>query len=66
MVCLVCLNLPRSERFKRNNVVLVGIIPSMKKELKSNSFLKPLIDELFIAWTEGFELESPLDGSLNT
>ena len=38
----------------------------MKKEPKTNSFLKPLIDELFIAWTEGFELESPLDGSLNT
>ena len=38
----------------------------MKKEPKTNSFLKPLTDELLIAWTEGFELEFPLDGSLNT
>ena len=27
----VCLNLPKSERFNRNNVLLIGIIPSMKK-----------------------------------
>ena len=66
VIYLVCLNLPRSERFKRNNAVLGGIIPSMKKEPKTNSFWKPLIDELLIAWIEGFELESPLDGSLNT
>ena len=66
VIYLVCLNLCRSGRFKRNNVVLVGIIPSMKKEPKTNSFLKPLIDELLIAWTEGFDLKSPLHGSLNT
>ena len=66
VIYLVCLNLCRSGRFKRNNVVLVGIIPSMKKEPKTNSFLKPLIDELLIAWTEGFDLKSPMDGSLNT
>ena len=31
VIYLVCLNLPKSERFNRNNVLLIGIIPSMKK-----------------------------------
>ena len=66
VIYLVCLKLPKSESFKKNNVVLVEIMSLMKKKPKTNSFLKPLIDELLIAWTEEFELKSPQDGSLNT
>ena len=40
---LVLLNLPRAERFKWENVLVVGIIPAMGKKPKNlNSFLKPL------------------------
>ena len=49
------MNLPRSERFKAKNVVLVGLIPSMQKEPANiNSFLEPLVSELREAWTNGF------------
>ena len=57
-IYLVLLNLPRSLRFKRENVVLVGIIPDMTKEPPTNTFLMPLIEELNIAWQEGFLLKS--------
>ena len=50
---LVLLNLPRTERFKWENVIVVGIIPAMGKELKNlNSFLKPLVEELRVLWRE--------------
>ena len=41
------MNLPMEERFKPENVILVGIIPG-RKESKGdiNSFLNPLVDEL--------------------
>ena len=48
---LVLLNLPRSERFKWENVIVVGIIPAMGKEPKKlNSFLEPLVEELKALW----------------
>ena len=48
---LVLLNLPRAERFKWENALVVGIIPAMGKEPKNlNSFLKPLVEELNALW----------------
>ena len=48
---LVLLNLPRAERYKWENVLVVGIIPEMGKEPKNlNSFLKPLVEELKGLW----------------
>ena len=48
---MVIMNLPRSERFKRENVIIVGIIPALSKEPSSlNTFLNPLIDELKALW----------------
>ena len=39
------MNLPRSERFKKENIILVGIIPALKKEPSTLShFLTPLVD----------------------
>lgn len=48
---LVILNLPRSERFKRENVIVVGIVPAKGHEPKHlNEFLKPAVDELKALW----------------
>ena len=41
------MHLPRNIRFKKENVILVGIIPALAHEPKSlNHFLEPAIDEL--------------------
>ena len=54
---LVLMNLPRSERFKRENVLLVGIISGPSEpRININSFLKPLVDELVVLWEEGVML----------
>ncbi|XP_048255122.1 uncharacterized protein LOC125381851 [Haliotis rufescens] len=48
---MVLMNLPRDERFKRENCLLVGIIPALSKEPESlNSFLTPLVTELKALW----------------
>ena len=52
-------NLPRMERFKQHNVLLVGIIPGPKEpELHLNSFLQPLVDELKMLW-KGVQMVTP-------
>ena len=58
---LVILNLPRSERYKWKNVIVLGIIPSIGgSEPKSlNEFLKPAINELQCLW-KGIRLKSSL------
>ena len=44
---LVVMNLPRSERYHRKNLILVGIIPGPNEpSLTINSYLSPLVDEL--------------------
>ena len=52
------MNLLRPERFKRENVILVGIIPNMDKEVPTNTFIQPIVDELLEAWNTGFALYS--------
>ena len=37
-------------RYKRENVILVGIIPGPREPKSINSFLKPLVDELLLLW----------------
>ena len=50
--------MPRAERFKWENVLVVGIVPSMDKEPKSlNPFLEPAIKELQCLW-KGMVLKS--------
>ena len=47
-------NLPRSERYKVENILLIGIIPGPKEPKHNiNSYLTPLVLELKEAW-EGF------------
>lgn len=55
---LVNLNLPRNIRFNWENVIVVGIIPSMDSEPKNlNEFLQPSIKELQCLW-KGVRLKS--------
>ena len=48
---LVIVNLLRKERYKRENVILAGLIPPLEKEPASlNTFLSPRITELQDLW----------------
>ena len=50
-IYLVIMNFPRKERYKRENVILAGLIPSLQKEPSSlNAFLAPLVEELQELW----------------
>ncbi|MBW0501947.1 hypothetical protein O181_041662 [Austropuccinia psidii MF-1] len=51
-IMLICLNLPPSERLKRENVYFAGIIPGPKEPtaLQSNYLLMPLINKLKELW----------------
>lgn len=41
-------NLPRAERYRKENIILVGIIPGPKEPKKEqiNNYLRHLVDEL--------------------
>ena len=55
---LVILNLPRTERYKWENIIIFGIVPALSKEPKNlNPFMKPAIDELRPLWN-GVRLNS--------
>lgn len=57
IVYLVIMNLPRSERYKRQNVLIVGVIPGPKEPpLSINSYLGPLVTELLQLW-KGVKLQ---------
>ena len=50
VIYFVAMNLPRSQRFKFENVILGGIIPSLESEPKLHTFLDPCVDELNELW----------------
>jgi hypothetical protein len=55
---MVVMNLPRAERFKPENVLLVGLIPGPNEpKMNINSFLKPLVGELKVLWKEGIRVD---------
>lgn len=55
---LVVENLPRIERYKMENIILIGTIPGPKEPKNNiNSYLKPLVDELLNLW-EGTLIET--------
>ena len=59
------MNLPREERFKPENVIIVGIIPGPKEPKGDiNSFLKPLVDELIDFWDGVIFEDSCLPGGM--
>ena len=63
VIYLTIMNLPRSERFKQQNVLIVGIIPAFEHEPDTfNPFIKPMVEELKEFWDRGIRLytfESP-------
>lgn len=58
VIYLVILNLPRLIRFKRENVILMGVIPGpCEPSLSVNSYLSPLVSDLDL-W-KGVQLKRP-------
>ena len=56
----IIVNLPREERLKWKNVLVIAIIPGPEEpKLTLNSFLKPLTDELLECWNPGIKLKEP-------
>ena len=56
---MVLMNLPRSERFKPENVFLVGIIPGPHEPKHTiNSYLQPLVAELNLLWRDGITVRA--------
>ena len=62
VIFLSVMNLPRSVRFKRENVLLVGIIPGPDEpSCDINTYLEPLVEELLQFWS-GVEMEVSHEG----
>ena len=51
VIYMSVMNLPRTERFLQENIVLIGVIPGPHEpSLTINSYLRPLVDELKKLW----------------
>lgn len=51
VIYLAISNMPRDERFKDENMILVGVIPGLKEpRININAYLEPLVDELRQLW----------------
>ena len=62
-IYVVFLNLPRHVRFKRENILLVGLLPGPSEPTHDiNSYLKPLVAELGALW-EGVNMNVCQSGS---
>ena len=50
-IYLTIQNLPRNERYRKENIILVGVLPGPKEpKLTMNSYLTPLTEELHQLW----------------
>lgn len=57
-IYMVILNLPREERYKPENIILVGIIPGPAEPKETiNTYLYPFVDELLQFW-DGVEINN--------
>lgn len=66
VIYVAFLNLPRLIRFKRENIIIVGIIPGPSEpSLTLNSILRPLVSELLDLW-EGVEIKVHASGKVAT
>ena len=51
VIYLALVNLPREIRFRKENVIIIGIIPGPKEPKGNiNFYLKPLVEELLDLW----------------
>lgn len=65
VIYIAFLNLPRLIRFKRENIIIVGIIPGPSEpSLTLNTILAPLVSELLDLW-KGVKLKLP-NGNVET
>ena len=56
---MVRMNLPRAERFKAENVFLVGVIPGPHEPIYNiNLYLQPLVAELNVLWNDGISVKA--------
>ena len=59
VIYLVIQNLPRNLRYRKENIILIGLIPGPREpKLSINSFLHPLVAELKELWS-GVQFECP-------
>ena len=56
VIYLALMNLPRGHRYKRENIIVVGIIPGPSEPSSLNPYLVPLVSELKELWEDGIEL----------
>ena len=57
VIYLIVANLPRSERYKLENVLVVGCIPGPKEPKHSiNTYLSFMVDELEVLWDAGIQV----------
>lgn len=61
-IILTCLSIPPDMRFKRKNILIVGIIPGPRNPRDVDSFFTPLVDEFELLTTEG--VKDAWDGNL--
>jgi hypothetical protein len=63
IIALVCLNLPPTERYRRENMYLAGVIPGPNEPTPEqlNHFISPIVDEFVEFWTSGVRLSRTAD-----
>ena len=65
VIYLAILNLPRNERYKPENVIVIAIIPGPKEPKKTiNPNLMPLVYELQDVWEHGITVKSHNNSSV--
>ena len=61
VIYMSLLNLPQAMRYKSENIIVVGVIPSFFKEPKQkHTFLGPLVAELNMPWNKGVKMRTCL------
>ena len=64
-VYLTILNLPRTQRYKIENTIIVGLIPGPNEPKRINAFLQPIIDQLIQLW-HGVDIIESANNSVPT
>ena len=63
VIYLAIMNLPRAIRFKRENIILVGLIPGPSEpSLTMNTYLTPLVADLLALW-DGISFSTSNNGT---
>ena len=51
VIYLAIMNLPHAIRFKRENIIIIGLLPGPAEPSKTiNTYLTPLVSELLVLW----------------